>query len=84
MKYSYLKEIVEAHAKQLKDNAAYSGSHDDGGCENLLKKLDKVKQNLILLMDLRPSEFEQLNDGEVGVPKEFSEVYIALANKFFS
>jgi len=74
MKYSFLQKIVTEYALQLKEDAGYSGSHSDGGCEKLLSKLNDYKTTLVVKMDLRPSEFYKLNDIEVGEPSEFSNV----------
>lgn len=74
MKFSRLKQIVTEAAHQLKEDAAYSGSWNDGGCENLLNKLHNYQNNWVVKLDLRPSEFNQLNDIDVGEPSEFSNV----------
>jgi hypothetical protein len=74
MKFSFLKQIVTEYALQLKEDAAYSGSHSDGGCENVLSKLNTYKNTLVVKMDLKPSEFYKLNDVEVGEPVEFSNI----------
>lgn len=74
MKLSFLTEIVTKRANQLKEDAGYSGYYTDGGCEMLLKRLNDYLQRFVIKLDLRPSEFEKLNDIEVGEPDEFSEV----------
>lgn len=74
MKYQKLKEIVENKAQQLKLNAAYCGAWDDGGCSHLLGELTSFKNKLIVMEDLRPSEFNKLYDIEVGEPDEFYDV----------
>lgn len=74
MKLSFLTEIVTKRAHQLREEAGYSGSYTDGGCERLLKRLNDYRQKFVVKLDLRPSEFEKLNDIEVGEPDEFSEI----------
>ncbi|WP_035670803.1 hypothetical protein [Flavobacterium sp. 83] len=74
MKLSFLTEIVTKRANQLKEDARYSGSYSDGGCGSLLKRLQDYRQKFVVKLDLRPSEFKNLNDIEVGEPEEFSEV----------
>lgn len=74
MKFSFLKQIVTEAANQLKENAAHSGSWGDGGSDWLLSKLNKFKNDIIIRLDLRPSEINQINDIEVGEPKEFFDV----------
>ena len=74
MKFSFLKQIVNDAAHQLKENAGYAGAWDDGGCQSLLNKLETYQQSFVIKMDLRPSELNKLNDIEVGEPKEFSDI----------
>ena len=74
MKYKTLTKIVKEEAFELKENAAYSGSYNDGGSSNLLTKLNDYQNGLVIKLDLRPSEFGQLNEMEVGEPEEFSSV----------
>jgi len=74
MKFSFLKQIVSDYAEELKLSAAYSGSHGDGGCSDLLSKLNDYRDKLVVELDLRPSEFSRLNDIEVGEPMEFSKI----------
>lgn len=74
MKLSFLTKIVSEKAYKLKEDAGYSGSYTDGGCENMLKRLNDYRQRFVIELDLRPSEFYKLNDIEVGEPVEFSEV----------
>jgi hypothetical protein len=74
MKYSKLEQIVYERVNQLKQNAAYSGEWGDGGSESLSNRLKDFQQNLIVKLDLRPSEFNKLNDIEVGEPIEFSDI----------
>lgn len=74
MKYSKLKEIINEKAFNLKESAAYSGSWTDGGSANLLSKLEKFKQQLVVKYDLRPSEYNQLENIDIGEPEEFSTI----------
>jgi len=74
MKFSFLKQIVTEAANQLKRSAAYQGSFNDGGCNNLLNKLNNYQNNLVIKLDLRPSEFNKLNDIEVFEPVEFLDI----------
>jgi hypothetical protein len=74
MKFSFLTKIVTEEAHNLKESAGYSGSYTDGGCGTLLRRLSNYKQNLVVKLDLRPSEFNQLNDAEVGEPIEFLDI----------
>jgi hypothetical protein len=74
MKFSLLSKIVTEAANEYKENAAYSGAWNDGGCESLLCKLADYKKSLVVKFDLRPSEYSKLNDIEVGEPKEFSDI----------
>lgn len=74
MKFSMLNKMVKDYAYQLKEDAGYMGSYTDGGCENLLQRLANYKNRFVVELDLRPSEFNKLDDIEVGEPSEFSEV----------
>lgn len=74
MKFSFLKQIVTEEACQIKENAGYSGRWDDGGCQSLMNKLENYQKGFIIKMDLRPSEFNKLNDIEVGEPQEFYSI----------
>lgn len=74
MKYLKLEQIVKSEAHTLKENAGYSGAWDDGGSDNLLGRLEDFKQSLVEKYDLRPSEYEQLNDTDIGEPKAFSDI----------
>lgn len=74
MKYSKLKEIIESEAHILKEYAAYNGEWNDGGSTSLIQQLMDFKDNLVIQYDLRPSEFSQLNEKEVGEPKKFSDI----------
>lgn len=74
MKFSTLVSIVQAKAHNLKEDAAYSGSYDDGGASNLLQRLADYKHSLVVKYDLRPSEFHKLNDMDVGEPAELSSI----------
>lgn len=71
MKYSFLSKIVKEHANQLEQSAAYGGFSNDGGKANVLKRLDDYHYKFVVDMDLRPSEFHQIDDLEVGEPAEF-------------
>lgn len=81
MKYSKLKEVVKEIAEDKRLGAGFSGSWGDGGASVTLKKLDEFKQKLVVKYDLRPSEFNQLEDKEVGEPKEFYEEIRDFKNK---
>lgn len=72
MKLETLDKIITEHAYQLKENAGYSGSSTDGGCDRLLNKLKSYREKWIYKMDLKPSEYNQLNEVEVGEPIEFA------------
>lgn len=74
MNFLTLKKIVIEHAEQLKKSAEYSGEWSDGGYSNVLAKLDKYQNSLVVQLDLKPSEFCKLNDIEVGEPDEFSNI----------
>jgi hypothetical protein len=74
MKYSKLEQIVREEANRLKENAAHSGAWNDGGSANLLAKLSNFKQGLVVKYDLRPSEYEQLNNTDIGEPEEFLSI----------
>lgn len=74
MKYSKLEQIVREEAYMLKENAGYSGEYHDGGSANLLARLDGFKQSLVVKYDLRPSEYNQLNNTDVGEPEAFSTI----------
>ena len=74
MKYSKLEQIVREEAHTLKENAGYSGAWNDGGSANLLSRLDQFKQSLVVKYDLRPSEYAQLNNTDVGEPEAFSNI----------
>jgi len=74
MKFSFLKQMVNEAAHQLKEDAVYQGAYNDGGCDNLLKKFSNYQNSWVVKLDLRPSEFNQLNDIEVGEPNEFSNI----------
>lgn len=74
MKWSKLNEIVREEAYKRQENAAYGGLISDGGSSALLKQLSDFKQKLVFKYDLRPSEYDQLNDKEVGEPNEFYDV----------
>lgn len=73
MKLSMLNRIIINHAHQLEEDAGYSGSYTDGGSANLLQRLSDYKNRFVVKLDLRPSEFNKLDDIEVGEPLEFSE-----------
>lgn len=74
MKYSKLEQIVIEEAHTLKENAGYSGAYNDGGSANLLTRLDKFKHSLVVKYDLRPSEYNQLDNTDVGEPEAFSSI----------
>jgi len=74
MKYSKLKQIVREKAHMLKTNAEYSGAWNDGGSDSLLARLNDFKQSLVVKYDLRPSEYDQLNNIDVGEPEAFSSI----------
>jgi len=74
MKYWKLEKIVLERANELGLNAAYSGSHDDGGASFLRNKLNNYRHKLVEKLDLRPSEFVILKNSEVGEPHEFSKI----------
>ena len=74
MKFSFLKQIVIEEAYQRKESAGHQGAWDDGGCDNLLKKLSNYRNSWVVKLDLRPSELNKLNDIEVGEPQEFSDI----------
>lgn len=64
--------VTTAH--QWKEDAAYSGSYTDGGSKSLLQKFTDYTDKWIFKFDLRPSEFHQLDDIEVGELEEFSNI----------
>ena len=74
MKYTLLQKIVTEYAYELKECAAYNGERSDGGCQNLLSKFNNYTNNLIIKFDLRPSEFNKLNEIEIGEPNEFINI----------
>lgn len=73
MIYSELKEIVNAVAKDLSDDAGYAGERGDGGAGAILYNLKKFEDRMIIKLDLRPSETNLIFDTEVGLPFEFSQ-----------
>lgn len=85
MKFSLLKKIIQERADRLKDDAACMGALDDGGCRALLGRLKEFQEELVIKLDLRPSEFGQLEDLEIGEPdvfsKEIKQYKIKLAEK---
>ena len=48
MKFSFLKQIVNEAAHQLKENAAYAGACDDGGCSSLLSRFNDYQNNMVI------------------------------------
>lgn len=72
MTFKKLCEIINEIAAELKDNAECEGAWNDGGCSALLSKLKAYKEKLVVQYDLKPSEFHQLDDIEVGEPEEFA------------
>lgn len=74
MKFSVLNKIIKEYAFQLKEDAGYSGSYTDGGCQSVLNRLRDYKDALIVKHDLRPSEYSNLDSLEVGEPLEFKEI----------
>lgn len=72
MKLQLLRKIVKEYASELKESAAYGGSHTDGGSDNLLCKLKDYENKWVMKLDLKPSEFSKLENVEVGEPLEFS------------
>lgn len=71
MKYIKLEQLIKEEAHNLKENAGYAGSWNDGGSANLLARLNEFKQKFVVKYDLRPSEYYKLNDIDVGEPEEF-------------
>lgn len=74
MKYSVLSSIVNKAAQELRLDAQYNVARDDGGCQRLLSRLDVFKKSLVEKMDLKPSEYYQLDNVEVWEPEEFSVI----------
>ncbi len=74
MKFIKLKEIIKAEARARKVGAGYSGSYGDGGSSSLLDSLESFKMKLVVEYDLRPSEYNSLNEVEVGEPSEFKRL----------
>lgn len=74
MKWKRLSEIVREYAHDRKMSAAYSGSYTDGGHSSILSELDRFKQILVVKYDLRPSEYKQLEEIEVGEPPFFFDI----------
>ena len=72
MTFEKLCYIINKIAAELKDNAECEGAWNDGGCSALLYKLKEYKEKLVVQYDLKPSEFHQLDDIEVGEPEEFA------------
>jgi hypothetical protein len=71
MKLSKLREIIERAVKIKRDIAGYSGAWNDGGAGSLQSEFEDYKQDLIILNDLRPSEYGLLDDLEVGELSKF-------------
>lgn len=71
MKFSKLKEIVNNHVIDLGISASYSGFCGEYGTNIILNKLKNFQDNLVIEYDLKPSEFNKLNDIEVGEPNQF-------------
>lgn len=76
MNFSKLSVLVRNYAHSQRECAAYNGAHNDGGEGQTLSMLQEFKQQLIVEYDLRPSEYYELNDKEVGEPSQFSKVFI--------
>lgn len=74
MKLSLLRKIVRGRAHYLKECAGYSGERSDGGSSDLLRKLRVFEDGIVVKLDLRPSEFSQLDNIEVGEPDEFTDI----------
>lgn len=72
MKYSELKQIVERQAAVYRRDAALTGSCGDGGSDKLLNRLSDFKNSLVVRYDLKPSEFRDLDNIEVGEPGAFT------------
>ena len=76
MKYSLLEDLVQSHAKKLAHDDALGGGRGDGGSYALLQELSSVKQQLIIIHDLRPSEVDAkvpdmvaAREATLGIPK---------------
>jgi hypothetical protein len=74
MKFSELKNIVLSESVRCKESAGFSGSWGDGGSQAILDKFEKFKYRLVEEYDLRPSEISKLDDIEVEIPSEFSNI----------
>jgi hypothetical protein len=74
MKLSKLEYIVLTESMRRKESAGASGSWGDGGSKDILDKFEKFKYRLVEEYDLRPSEISKLDDIEVEIPSEFSNI----------
>lgn len=75
MTFGLLSELVTEHADRLAHMDALGGGRGDGGKYKLLQELDTVKQQLIIIHDLRPSEFDtKLLQIDIGEGAGFKEV----------
>lgn len=74
MKLKRLRTLVENRCEYLSHDDALGGGRGDGGSIALKSEFNSYVMNLILKLDLRPSETAGLEDKEIGEPKEFKEV----------
>lgn len=74
MTFSFLNEIIRTESDDLRLSAAYNGAMNDGGSNALLTRLQDYKQSLVVKLDLRPSEYEQLDDLQIEIPEYFKDI----------
>lgn len=77
-----LRNMVNKAADRLKRSAEYSGALDDGGRERLLFRFSDVEQTLIVKYDLRPSEYERLNDILIDTQNELPDYVFSVIEPF--
>jgi len=74
MKLKRLRILVENRCEYLAHDDALGGGRGDGGSVALKYEFSNYVKDLIVKLDLRPSEIPELEEKEVGEPKEFKEV----------
>ena len=56
----------------------------DGGCKSLIDDFTEFKNSMIHKYDLRPSEYNKLDDTDVGEPLQFSAAIDKYKQKLMS
>lgn len=79
MKLAVLRKLVKSHLDAIDyspsyDIGSWGGSKEKEDAQKYRLQLTKLEHDLIVKHDLRPSEYYQLDEIEIGEPQQFSQL----------